>query len=383
MGGRRRSAWVAAFAVLAWCGWAAPAEAFVYWADSEGAIGRANLDGSDVASNFVATASRPLGVAIDGRYVYWSNPSTNAIGRANLDGSGVNQSFIATQGYPLGLAVDGEHVHWGDGSAGGIGRSNLDGSGVIPTFIANARSALGLALDGRHVYWTNSRSSSIGRANLDGSGAQPAFIAYGVSTAAGVAVDARHVYWSDPSGYIRRANLDGSDIDPFFILVTRGNEPGAVAVDAEHVYWVNERTGTIGRANLDGSGADENFIAGVRRPVALAIDGGPAGIAAPSAASLAFDKQLIGTFGAPESVTIANEGHGNLKMDAARVTSGDVNDFLVSHDTCSQRTLTIAATCTVYVRFGPIAAGDRQATLTLTSDDPAAPLQIGLQGTGG
>jgi hypothetical protein len=382
MGGRRRSAWVAALAVLACGGWAAPSEAFVYWADATGAIGRANLDGTGVTLDFVATAARPLGVAVDGRHLYWSNPSTNAIGRANLDGSGVNQSFIATQGYPLGLAVDGEHVHWGDGGAGGIGRSNLDGSGAIPTFIANARSALGLALDGRHVYWTNSRTSSIGRANLDGSGAEPNFLA-SVSTAAGVAVDGRHVYWSDPSGYIRRANLDGSGVEPFFILIARGNEPGAVAVDAAHVYWVNERTATIGRANLDGTGADESFIAGVRRPVALAVDGGPAGIAVPSAASLSFKKQPVGTFGPPASVTTANEGHGNLRIDAVRVTGGDVNDFLVSHDTCSQHTLTIAAKCTVYVRFGPSATGDRQATLALTSDDPAAPLEIGLQGTGG
>jgi len=82
-------------------------------------------------------------------------------------------------------------------------------------------------------------------------------------------------------------------------------------------------------------------------------------------------------------VTIANSGPGNLVFDAAQVAGGDVHDFLITDDTCSQRTLTIGETCTVHVRFGPSASGDRRASLALSSNDLRSPLQIALQGTGG
>jgi hypothetical protein len=297
MGARARLALVATVAVVGCWGWAARADAFVYWASSgSGAIGRANLDGTGANARFIAGGSDPFGIAVDGRHIYWTNIASGAIGRANLDGSGVDQNFIPR--------------------------------------VADSR---GVAVDGRHVYWTSLGTEAIGRANLDGSAVDPGFIA-------------------------------------------GAQEPIRVVVDGQRVYWTNGRTNTIGRADLDGSGASQSFIAGANAPLGIAVDGGPAGSAVPSSASLSFEPQPLGTFGPPQSLTIANKGHGNLKIDAARITSGDVDDFLVSHDTCSQHTLTIAATCTVHVRFGPVATGDRQATLTLTSDDPAAPLQIMLEG---
>lgn len=70
-----------------------------------------------------------------------------------------------------------------------------------------------------------------------------------------------------------------------------------------------------------------------------------------------------GRLGAPQSLTITNSGHGNLEIDAARVASGDVDHFLISHDTCSQSTLTIGETCRVRVRFGARASASHGADL--------------------
>ena len=81
-------------------------------------------------------------------------------------------------------------------------------------------------------------------------------------------------------------------------------------------------------------------------------------------------------------MTITNGGHGNLEIDAAQLTGGDVADFQLSGDGCSQTTLTVGATCTLQVRFGPAAGGERRATLALTSNDPASPLRIALEGRG-
>jgi hypothetical protein len=378
MSARGRLAWLAAVTVVTCCGFAAQADASVYWANQSGTIGRANLDGSSPVQGFIGGANQPIGVAVDGQRVYWTNSGAGTIGRANLDGSGANQSFITGANNPLSVAVDGGHVYWTNANTGAIGRANLDGSGVNQSFISSAGTPVGVAGDGHYVYWAH--QSAIGRANLDGSGANQTFI--GVFASA-VAVDGQHVYWTaSPFGTLGRANLDGSGANDTFI--TGASQPSGVAVDGEHVYWLNGTAAAIARANLDGSGIDQGFItSAVSFGNGVAVDGGPAGGASASAADLGFGTQPLGTLGEPQSLTITNSGHGNLEIDAARVTGGDVDDFLISRDTCSQRTLTIGATCTVHVRFGPSAGGERRATLALASNDAASPLAIALQGTAG
>jgi hypothetical protein len=47
----------------------------------------------------------PMGLAIAGAYIYWSNPVSDTIGRPSLDGTRVNQTFITGASLPLGLAV--------------------------------------------------------------------------------------------------------------------------------------------------------------------------------------------------------------------------------------------------------------------------------------
>jgi virginiamycin B lyase len=384
MGARWTLSWVAAVAVAVCWAWAGHAQAYVYWANRDaGTIGRANLDGTGVNQSFIAGASSPWGVAVDAEHVYWANSDGNAIGRANLDGTGVDQSFIAGAGTPYGIAVDGQYVYWADNVSARIGRANLDGSGVNPSIIPSflVGFPVGVAADGRYVYWVNgANAGAIVRANRDGSGAEAGFIA-AASEPWGLAVDAEHAFWANgATGTIGRADLDGSAVDQSFIA--GANVPFGVAVDDGHVYWANFLTNTIGRANLDGSGVDQSFI-GANVPAGVAVDGGPAGSASASAASLAFGTQPLGTLGAPQSVTITNRGHGNLEIDRARIASGDVDDFLITYDSCSQSVVTTGATCAVHARFAPSAAGERRAVLALTGNDPASPLEIVLQGTAG
>src|ERR671933_506167 len=155
----RRAAPTLATLVLVTFVLAAPANAFVYWANvNTGTIGRAKLDGTDVNQNFITGANAPAGVAVDSAHLYWTNftGTGGAIGRANLDGTGVDQSFINTTAgtiyfvEPFGVAVDGAHIYWTTPAAV-VGRANLDGTGVDHSFIATASSApLGVAVDGAH-----------------------------------------------------------------------------------------------------------------------------------------------------------------------------------------------------------------------------------------
>jgi len=79
---------------------------------------------------------------------------TTSIGRANLDGSGVDSQFITVPGGRLsGVALDSSFVYWTD-LRGTVERANLDGTGITQSFVAEAGKASGVAVDGRYIYWT-------------------------------------------------------------------------------------------------------------------------------------------------------------------------------------------------------------------------------------
>ena len=57
---------------------------------------------------------------------------------------------------------------------------------------------------------------------------------------------------------------------------------------------------------------------GASGTVGVAVDEGPRGIATPSAGSVSFGTQPLGTLSAAQGLDITNTGHGNLQIDAAR-----------------------------------------------------------------
>lgn len=198
----------------------------LYWADSSrGTIGRMGLGSNPtgqvdfvdetvfIDEALVSGLTRPCGVAVDGSHVYWADLAGMAIGRANLDGSEVDRNFISGVSSPCGVGLGDGHLYWGNLVGGTVGRALLGGGSVEENFVEGATGPCGIAVDSSHVYWSNWDGTSIGRANLDGSAADNQFIG-GLNNPCGVAVDGSHVYWTnwnarDPVG---RANLDGSGV---------------------------------------------------------------------------------------------------------------------------------------------------------------------------
>ncbi len=379
----RHALTVAAVTTAIGC-WATQASAYVYWGNSSSTtLGRAALDSSGVDQAFVSGATAPAGVAVDGQHVYWANFSAGTIGRANLDGTGVNQNFITGATFPFSVTVDAQHIYWtNEIVAGTIGRANLDGSGATQSFISGASFPEGVAVDGQYIYWSNwgaGAGSRLGRANLDGSNPTQGFIT-GADAPVGVAVDSRHIYWTNNGdGTIGRTNLDGSGTNQSFISGAQNVQE--VTVDGQHIYWAN--SSAIGRASIDGSSPDQSFITGASGTVGVAVDEGPRGIATPSAGSVSFGTQPLGTLSAAQGLDITNTGHGNLQIDAARLTGGDVSDFVLSSDSCSGALLQIGGACTIHVRFDPSQTAARSVMLTVSSNDASGPLQIPVAGVGG
>jgi virginiamycin B lyase len=130
----------------------------VYWANAgSGTVGRAKLDGTEVNQSFITEgfivsppgdpidAIGPVGLAIDCDHLYWT--TDGAIGRARLDGTHVDQGFITSAGEPRALAVDRSHVFWANGNSA-IGRARLDGAHIDPSFINGANGPQGVAVTG-------------------------------------------------------------------------------------------------------------------------------------------------------------------------------------------------------------------------------------------
>ena len=84
-------------------------------------------------------ARRPsaCGVAVDGAHVYWASDYSElrSIGRANLDGTGVDQNFIATGDVALRGGGRRRRTSTGTARREQIGRANLDGTSVDQSFI--------------------------------------------------------------------------------------------------------------------------------------------------------------------------------------------------------------------------------------------------------
>jgi hypothetical protein len=356
------------------------ASAYVYWVSGTGAIGRANLDGTDVDSSFITGLSYPRELAVDDKYIFWSE-GTGPIGRANLDGTGIVGNLLGGAYLaPFGIAVAGPQIYWSS-QFGAIGRANLDGLDEDSSLlIPGDYPADAVAVDSTHIYWIDgSPSGGIGRANLDGSGVNASFIAtptYLFGLALGPA--GNYIYWSNGTNAIGRATYAGGDVDPTFI--TGADQPEGVAIYGGRIYWANGGNGTIGRANLDGTDVEQNFITGLNGPTGIAVDGGPAGTASPSQGGLWFASRAVGTASPAKVLTVTNTGSGVLKVKSDEVTSGATTDFEITGDKCSGVRLQPGASCKLHVRFSPTVTGPCRATLTVTSNDPTGPLELVLEG---
>jgi DNA-binding beta-propeller fold protein YncE len=209
-----------------------PAHGRIYWANGNGKISFANLDGSGgggTLNTAGATITDPVGLALDpiaGR-VYWANEEDdfNAIGYANLDGSGGGNlnTAGATLDEPTGVAVDAAAglIYWTNDSPSRAGvsfaRLNGSGGGDLTLFSSTGSATGAVAVDplNQRAWWTNQKGSKVEFIGLNGSGRGSLTTSATVASPIGLALDpsAQRVYWANAStlaNTIAFANFDGS-----------------------------------------------------------------------------------------------------------------------------------------------------------------------------
>lgn len=205
-------------------------------------------------------------------FVYWtSGPPNSSIARAKLNGTAVNTRFIPGLDHPHGVAVDSRYVYWtqGDATTGSIGRANLDGTGANPNFLGATNSECGLIADSNYLYFLNSGGAQVGRAAFDASVIAPDF-ASTPQAFCGLAVDINYLYWATgASNSVGRVPVGGGSAEPSFIEDgSAGGGTSGVAVNSQYVFWGNYGTDTIGRAGVNGAGRNPSLIgsAGITDP---------------------------------------------------------------------------------------------------------------------
>jgi virginiamycin B lyase len=157
----------------------------IYWVDSEpGAISRASVDDpSQPERGFIMDppgtnspmVDSPMGVAVDDSagIVYWANRNNQTIARASVAAPNAMQNFISLPApgfglFPVGLALDGTYIYWTNLLTNSIGRASLSGdpNSVNQSFITGANSPRGVAVFDNYIYWSNAGTNTIGRAEL-------------------------------------------------------------------------------------------------------------------------------------------------------------------------------------------------------------------------
>jgi hypothetical protein len=246
------------------------------------AIDKLNLSAPKVSTQVVKVGTASVfGIALGGRYVYWSTErgprDRGAIMRASLKGEHVRRVVGGLTSADSVIAVDG-YVYWDDQHA--IGRVALNGSHLQRHFINLTREkdgavADGLASDGTYLYFSRCDDNTIGRADLDGNDVEEGLISLGgTSCPQGLAVTGTHIYWTQlGSGTIGRASLNGSDVDGRWLNIQSRQGPFQVVADRAHIYWtwggVDGSPSYTGRADANRSHLDRRFLFNSLYPMVL------------------------------------------------------------------------------------------------------------------
>ncbi|MGA2883472.1 MAG: 3-hydroxyacyl-CoA dehydrogenase [Bryobacteraceae bacterium] len=242
---------------------------YIYWTNmgslkgNDGAIDRADLDGSNVTS-IVPTGGTftPKQLQLDKKNgkLYWCDREGMRVMRCNLDGSKIETLIDTSQGDPrpgpdakkwcvgIALDLDGGKLYWtqkGSDNAGEgrIFRANLEiRKGQTPAnrkdielLYENLPEPIDLDLDlaNRTMYWTDRgdppRGNTVNRAPMDvapGQSSVPEIVVHDLMEGIGLFLDlkGRRMFFADFGGSVYSANLDGSDKK--MLLFAQGNLSG-------------------------------------------------------------------------------------------------------------------------------------------------------------
>jgi hypothetical protein len=196
----------------------------------------------------------PLVVAVDNAFLYWTNGG-GSIGRCPLAGCADAGAFATTTGSPRGIAVDDQSLYWTDSTAGAVYVCDLAAGCAAHTGLAQSQNQpSAIAVDSAfaggaaraNAYWTNYGDGTVMTCSVAAC-STPTKIATGQGQPRAIAVDVDRVYWGSTDatngGLMACARPDC----PGGPTRLAKGQPWAIAIDGANVYWLDAEDGTLKR----------------------------------------------------------------------------------------------------------------------------------------
>lgn len=254
---------------------------YVYWlrlAERGGTLERVRLDGGPVET-IASGLGRPAALAVGDTHAYVTEPDAGRIEKIALDGGA--RQVIFTGHRPLDVALDRGFVYWTDFVAGTVERMPRRG-GPVQVIAPNEGHPSHLALDDTFIYWTTR-----GEGNSDGTvmrackdGRFPRYLALGENKPSVIRVQDGVAFWIDFTQW--EMGSPSSFMEPAFMIrrstgtpaspgkptdLTDAGSDRALAVDGSRVFFA---TGWLGCVGLGGGATrlvSRNYLDG-----AVALD---------------------------------------------------------------------------------------------------------------
>lgn len=186
--------------------------------------------------------TQPSGLAVDGKYVHWSDRmgSTPRVMRATL--SGGNPTLVANDlpvSWDNPLVSNGDYVVWATETTSGSGsppngaiKRVHSGDQDVTTIVSNV-SSVTVRMDDAHIYWADSGVGTLHEVELDGT--MPHEIAAAGANVFAMAVDANNLYFAQANLALGFVNL-GSGTTVEVTPTTPQIDTYSLAVDANNLY---------------------------------------------------------------------------------------------------------------------------------------------------
>lgn len=97
--------------------------------------------------------------------------------------------------------------------------------------------------------------------------------------------------------------------------------------------------------------------------------------------SLTFSNTLVSTTSNAQRVAVSNSGQAALIISSISISGPNPPDFSQTND-CANATLQPSGNCALQVKFQPLAAGQRSATINISDNAPGTPHSVSLSGMG-
>lgn len=235
----------------------------VYFADlgtgamdfHDGRVARAPKDATNGALEVISPVRPAVGaIVLSGPYVYFTSMGTTTNGAYNNDGEiwrvGRDGSaplrLAKNQRRPMGLAVDAQYVYWTNGYEQSVARCGASGCNEAPTTLySNVDVPGSLVVDDTFLYWSSLQGSNVVRApKLGGGGVFEIASSRGYPD--GLKLRGDELFWVESITHAVVKMPRGGAVRPTE-LASNLELPIAVAVDDESAFFTDEGARTVVR----------------------------------------------------------------------------------------------------------------------------------------